>query len=102
MPPARTNLQRLFAPTSVAVVGASATPTKAGFQAMSALASFGGEVFAVNPKADSVLGRRAVPSLRALPGPVDLVVFAVPAAATSWPVFGLAVLLWAGFPVVWR
>ena len=31
-----------------------------------------------------------------------VVVFAVPAAATSWPVFGLAVLLWAGFPVVWR
>lgn len=78
----RTNLQRLFAPTSVAVVGASATPTKAGFQAMSALASFGGDVFAVNPKAETVLGRRAVPSLRALPGPVDLVVFAVPAAAS--------------------
>jgi len=76
----RTNLERLFAPTSVAVVGASASPAKAGYQAMSALTSFGGEVFAVNPKGDTVLGRAAFPSLRALPAPVDLVVFAVPAA----------------------
>jgi acetyltransferase len=80
MAPPRTNLERLFAPTSVAVVGASATPTKAGYQAMSALARFGGDVFAVNPKAEVVLGRQAFPSLQALPRPVDLVLFAVPAA----------------------
>lgn len=75
----RTNLQRLFAPSSVAVVGASAAPAKAGYQAVSALAGFGGEVFAINPKAESVLGRRAFPSLRALAMPVDLVLFALPA-----------------------
>jgi len=77
----RTNLERLFAPTSLAVVGASASPAKAGYQAMSALAGFAGEVFAINPKAEAVLGRQAFPSLRALPGPVDLVLFAVPAAS---------------------
>ena len=77
----RTNLERLFAPTSLAVVGASASPAKAGYQAMSALESFGGEVFAINPKAEAVLGRQAFPSLRALPRPVDLVLFAVPAAS---------------------
>ena len=75
----RTNLERLFAPTTVAVVGASASPEKAGYQAMLALADFGGDVFPINPKADSILGRRAFASLRALPGPADLVVFAVPA-----------------------
>ncbi|MGW4524793.1 DUF1761 domain-containing protein [Amycolatopsis sp. NPDC004378] len=31
---------------------------------------------------------------------VLVVVFAVLATATSWPVFGLAALVWAGFPVV--
>lgn len=77
----RTNLERLFAPTSVAVVGSSAAPEKAGYQAMLALSDFGGEVFPINPKLDSVLGRRAFPSLAALPSPVDLVVFALPAAS---------------------
>jgi len=77
----RTNLERLLAPKSVAVVGASAAPEKAGYQAMLALESFAGEVFAINPKAGAVLGRKAFPSLRALPQPVDLVIFAIPAAA---------------------
>ncbi|HEY3252752.1 MAG TPA: acetate--CoA ligase family protein [Polyangiaceae bacterium] len=76
----RTNLERLFSPTSLAVVGASASPAKAGYQAISALSGFGGEVFAINPKAEAVLGRPAFPSLRALSRPVDLVLFAVPAA----------------------
>jgi len=80
MSPSRTNLQRLFAPRSVAVVGASAAPEKAGYQAMSALAGFTGEVFAINPKSTAILGREAFPTLRALSRPVDLVVFAVPAA----------------------
>jgi len=79
--PSRTNLERLFAPMSVAVVGASAAPAKAGYQAVSALASFAGEVFPINPKGSAVLGREAFPSLRALSRPVDLVVFAIPAAA---------------------
>lgn len=81
MAPPRTNLQRLFAPASVAVVGATASPEKAGYQAMSALSGFGGEVFAVNPKGGVILGHAALPSIRALPRPVDLVIFAVPAAA---------------------
>jgi acetyltransferase len=76
----QTNLERLFAPKSVAVVGASASPAKAGYQAMLALASFGGEVFAINPNISTVLDRPAFPSLRALSRPVDLVIFALPAA----------------------
>jgi acyl-CoA synthetase (NDP forming) len=81
MDPRRKNLERLFAPASIAVVGASASPEKAGYQALSALGSFRGEVFAINPRADEILGRRAWPSLRALSRPVDLVIFALPAAA---------------------
>lgn len=80
MQPTRTNLQRLFAPASVAVVGASTSSEKAGHQALLALEHFAGEVFPINPKGGEVLGRRAFESLRALPGPVDLVLFAVPAA----------------------
>lgn len=80
MNPSRSNLERLFAPASVAVVGASASPDKAGYQALLALQRFAGEVFPINPKGGEVLGRKALPSLRALPHPVDLVLFAIPAA----------------------
>lgn len=81
MQPSRTNLDRLFAPTSVAVVGASVAADKAGHQAVLALGSFRGEVFPINPKADEIAGRRVFPSLRALGRPVDLALFALPAAA---------------------
>jgi acetate---CoA ligase (ADP-forming) len=74
-------LRRLFAPTSVAVIGASATAGKVGHQAVLALADFGGEVFPINPATPSVLGRPAFRSLRDLGRPVDLVLFALPAAA---------------------
>lgn len=81
MDPRHVNLDRLFAPRSVALVGASATPGKAGHQALVALERFTGDVFAVNPRAEPVAGRPAFPSLRALGRPVDLVIMAVPAAA---------------------
>lgn len=75
------NLRRLLSPTSVAVVGASASPDKAGHQALLALSRFAGEVYPINPKPQEILGRMAFPSLRALGRPVDLVLFAVPARA---------------------
>jgi acetyltransferase len=78
----RSNLARLFAPASVAVLGASASPNKAGYQALAALHGFPGRVVAINAKADGpILGFETLPSLRALGPPVDLVLFAVPAAA---------------------
>ena len=75
------NLARLFAPRSVALVGASGTPGKAGHQALVGLERFAGEVFAVNPRAETIGGRPVFPSLRAVGRPVDLVIIAVPAAA---------------------
>lgn len=77
----RTNLERLLAPTSVAVVGASAVPEKAGHQVLLALAPFPGDVFPINPKANEILGLKSFPSLRAIGRPIDLVVFAIPATA---------------------
>jgi len=79
----RSNLDRLFAPRSVAVVGASEAAEKAGHQALLALRTFPGEVFPINPKADRILERKAFPSLRAVGRPVDLVLFAIPAAACA-------------------
>jgi len=75
------NLKRLLAPASVAVVGASSSPDKAGYQALHALQRFRGDVYPVNPKGGEILGYEAFASLAAIGRPVDLVIFAVPAAA---------------------
>lgn len=79
--PSGSNLHRLFAPESVAVVGASSAPDKAGHQALLALQTFAGPVYPINPNESEILGRRVFPSLRTIGQPVDMVLFAIPAAA---------------------
>ena len=71
-------LTRLFNPASVAVVGASASPDKPGYQMVKALGAFAGKVYPVNPRAGEILGRKAYPALADIPGPVDLVAVVVP------------------------
>lgn len=74
---ARDGLEAMFRPRSVAVVGASAHPDKAGFAMMQALDAFPGTLHPVNPRAGEILGRPAVASLRETEG-VDLAVLVVP------------------------
>ncbi len=79
---AATSLHPLFRPRAIAVVGASRDPRSPGGAVFSALArSFPGPLYAVNRAAGTVAGRETLPSLSVLPGPVDLVVVAVPAGA---------------------
>ena len=77
------SLRRLFAAESVAVVGASRRPGSVGRAILHNIVSagYGGRVHAVNPHASEIDGVPCVPSPAALPGPVDLAVLAVPAAA---------------------
>jgi acetate---CoA ligase (ADP-forming) len=82
---ARRDLTALFAPRTVAVVGASDDPVKWGnWLGRGALR---GErrraVFLVNRRGGEVLGRRAYRSLGELPEPAELVVVAVPAHAVE-------------------
>ncbi|MFO1401627.1 MAG: acetate--CoA ligase family protein [Steroidobacteraceae bacterium] len=74
-------LVSLFRPKSIAVVGASASPEKAGYMAVRLLEKFTGQVYPVNPKATEILGYKAYPSLKAIGKPVDLVILSVPAPA---------------------
>lgn len=73
------NLTRLLRPRSIAVVGASNDPAKAGYHALKALAGFPGTVVAVHPREARVQGHECVASLAALASPVDLAILAVPA-----------------------
>jgi acyl-CoA synthetase (NDP forming) len=75
----RANLRRLFNPKSIAIVGASADPAKAGSQALKTLAGFPGKLVAVHPREKEIQGLPCYPSLADLPEPVDLAVLAIPA-----------------------
>ena len=78
-------LERLFRPASIAVVGASDRPGSYGHQTLVNLATIGypGEVWGVNPKRETVLGRACVPTVGDLPVAVDAVVVAIPAASVA-------------------
>ena len=68
-----------FSPQTVAVIGATEKPDSVGRAVMENLRGFGGEVYPVNPKYPSVMGRPAFPSVRAVPRKVDLAVIVTPA-----------------------
>lgn len=74
-------LDAIFAPSSVAVVGASGRPGSVGRTVLENLTSGGysGQVFAVNPKHDTILGLPSYSSVKAVPARLDLVVVATPA-----------------------
>jgi acyl-CoA synthetase (NDP forming) len=78
------DLSPLLRPASIAVVGASADPAKVGGMPLRLLREYGyqGRVHAINARAQEVQGLPAVPSLDAVPEPVDLAIVAVPASAT--------------------
>jgi acyl-CoA synthetase (NDP forming) len=75
----------LFTPRRVAVVGASASNSKAGAlflrNLMAVEAGFAGDVVAIHPSAREILGCPAFPCLAAVPEPVDLAIVVIPPAA---------------------
>ena len=76
-------LETLFAPRSVAVVGASPRQTSTGRAVLENLlgSGFPGAIHLVNPRYDEIAGVRAVKSYDALPETPDVVAIAVPPAA---------------------
>ncbi|HVT92747.1 MAG TPA: bifunctional acetate--CoA ligase family protein/GNAT family N-acetyltransferase [Bryobacteraceae bacterium] len=77
----RRPLEEFFSPASVAVIGATEVELSVGRTVLENLSSYGGPVYPVNLTRETVLGRRAFPSIAAAPKPVDLAVIVTPAAA---------------------
>ena len=73
------SLKNLFEPQSVAVVGASSQPEKAGYQMVDALKNFPAKVYPINPKGGEICGLTAYKSLIEVGEDIDLAVFALPA-----------------------
>jgi acyl-CoA synthetase (NDP forming) len=74
-------LEPIFKPKSVAIIGASNNPTKWGGMVMNrALASgFRGRIHVVNPRETEIAGLKAYDDVLEIPEPIDLAVFTIPA-----------------------
>lgn len=79
-PPVLSPVPDILHPNSIAVVGASHTPGKVGYAVFRNLLNFQGDLYPVNPNADDILGKKVFPSISAIPGQVEMVVIATPAA----------------------
>jgi len=77
------NLEAVFNPRSIAVIGASREPNKIGHVIVKNFVDggFGGRIYPVNPNAEEILGLRSYKSVLEIRERVDSAVIAVPAAA---------------------
>jgi len=75
------NLDAIFRPQSIAVIGASRERGGVGREILGNLVhyEFKGAVYPVNPRAHTVLSMKCFPNLAAIPDPVDLAIVVVPA-----------------------
>ncbi len=75
-------LENLFNPKSVAIIGASAKEDSIGYDLVHnlKLSNYKGDILPVNPKYDTILGDRCYKNVGELPRPPDLTIIAVRAA----------------------
>ncbi len=70
----------IFKPRSLAVIGASENVTKWGYRMLERplKTGFQGKVFPVNSRVETILGQHCYPSVKDIPGAVDLAVITTP------------------------
>ncbi|MCW4006134.1 MAG: bifunctional acetate--CoA ligase family protein/GNAT family N-acetyltransferase [Candidatus Bathyarchaeota archaeon] len=75
------NLDKIFNPQSVAIIGASDTEGSVGYAIVKNFTrlGYGGKVYFVNIRKPEILGVKTYPSVQALPEAVDLAMIATPA-----------------------
>jgi len=72
----------IFYPESVAVLGVSANENKGGNRFLTSMMKFGfkGKLYPIHPNNKTILGLETYPSVKDVPGPVDLVYISTPAS----------------------
>jgi acyl-CoA synthetase (NDP forming) len=78
------DLHDLFYPESIAVIGASGTPGKLGWNVFTNLVThkFQGRLYPINPRAEEIQGIKAYPRISAVPEHVDVAIILVSAGMT--------------------
>jgi len=76
----------LFEPHSIAVIGASDSPTKISYCCVESLVEggFGGRIYPVNPRSSEILGLKGYSSVEDIPDEVDMAVIVVAADMVSF------------------
>jgi acetyl coenzyme A synthetase (ADP forming)-like protein len=74
-------LRPIFSPKSIAVIGASRSPMKIGYEILQNILVQGytGKVFPINPETPQIMGLKTQPSVIAVKEDIDLAIIAVPA-----------------------
>ncbi len=77
------NLESLFSPKSIAVIGASTKPGSVGHGLTENLLKnrYTGKIYPVNPKTDTLFDLPCYPNIAAIPDDVELAIIIIPAAA---------------------
>ncbi|MEM4303248.1 MAG: CoA-binding protein [Candidatus Caldarchaeum sp.] len=77
-------LTKLFEPSTVAVVGASANPEKTGHLVLKNLVEkYSGRIYPVNPRGGEILGLKVYRRVGEIPESVDLAVLAIPTSEVA-------------------
>jgi acyl-CoA synthetase (NDP forming) len=73
-------IEEIFHPKSIAVIGARSNESLENDGWVSRLIDFGykGILYPINPKVPEIMGLKAYPSVKDVPGPVDLAIFNIP------------------------
>jgi len=74
-------LESVFKPKSVAIIGASRSPGKIGYEILRNIKEYGykGKIYPVNPAADEILDIKCYHSVLDVPGTIDLAIISIPA-----------------------
>ena len=69
-----------FNPKSIAVIGASSTPGKVGFNVLKNIieSKYSGKLYPINPKAKEILGNKAYKSVLDVPEEIEIAIFVIP------------------------
>jgi acetyl coenzyme A synthetase (ADP forming)-like protein len=75
------DLKPIFSPRSIAVIGASRSPMKIGYEILQNILVQGytGKVYPINPETPMIMGLKTQPSVLAVKDDIDLAIIAVPA-----------------------
>jgi len=73
-------LDKFFHPQSIAVIGASRTPGKVGYDILKNIIQYGykGTIYPINPNATDIMGLTSYPSILDVPLSIDLAIVVIP------------------------
>jgi len=77
----QSDIQALFEPESLAIIGAARDENKIGYKILNNIVTggYGGQVYPVNPQGGEILGLPAYRSVEEVTGPVDVASIVIPA-----------------------